>query len=96
VRATRAGEEIVWSAWRHAAAVDYFPKESATHCESRPQWNTTFDGDTASFNVNMTDEAIAEVSKYLTTKNAFVSPHNGLRASASVPTVELVLKNMTG
>ena len=44
----------------------------------------------------MTDEAIDEVTKYLTTREAFVNAHGELRASAAVHTVELVLKNMTG
>lgn len=55
-----------------------------------------FDGDTASFNGLMSDEANAEIKQYLSTRVAFIDPHNELRASANVPTVALVLLNMTG
>jgi len=43
-----------------------------------------------------TDEAVREVHEKLNTKNAYVNPRGGLRASADVHTVALVLNNMTG
>jgi hypothetical protein len=55
-----------------------------------------FDGDTACFNGLMSEEANDEVLKFLTTRAAYIDPHNELRASANVPTVALVLLNMTG
>lgn len=55
-----------------------------------------FDGDVCSLNVVVTDEAIAEVHKYLDTANAFVDPRGRLHASADIHTVALVLRNMTG
>jgi len=54
-----------------------------------------FDGDTASFNVVFTDESTAAVKKYLSSKNAYVDPRGGLRASSSTLTSELVLRSMT-
>ena len=67
-----------------------------TRRESRSRRNTTFDGDTASFNAVYTDESLEEVRAYLNTKAAYVDPRGGLRASANVATVALVLRNMTG
>jgi hypothetical protein len=62
----------------------------------RPQRNITFDGDTASFNAVYTDEAVKEVKDILNSKAAYVDPRGGLKASANVATVALVLRNMTG
>lgn len=61
-----------------------------------PQRNTCVDGDTASLNALYTDESLKEIRDFLNTKNAYVNPRGGLRASADVHTVALVLKNMTG
>lgn len=55
-----------------------------------------FDGDTSSLNAVYSDEAVAEVKAHLNSKAAYVDPRGGLRASAAVDTVELVLRNMTG
>lgn len=55
-----------------------------------------FDGDMATFNAFQTDEANEEVKQYLKSKAAYVDPRGGLRASSSILTIELVLKNMTG
>lgn len=54
-----------------------------------------YDGDTASWNAVMTDEAIATCKKYLNSKNAYLDPRGYLRASSSTFTAELVLKSMT-
>ncbi len=62
----------------------------------RLQRNITFDGDTASFNAIYSDEGVQEVKDYLNSKAAYVDPRGGLKASANVATVALVLKNMTG
>lgn len=43
----------------------------------------------------MTDEAVKEVNDYLNTKAAYVDPRGGLKASANISTVALVLRNMT-
>lgn len=55
-----------------------------------------FDGDTVSVNFLYTQEAIDEVSKYYLTRGAYVDPAGGLRASAAIDTVELVMHNMSG
>jgi hypothetical protein len=55
-----------------------------------------FDGDTASFNAVYTEEAVAEVKRYLSSKAAFVDPLKGLRAPVDISTITLVLRNMTG
>lgn len=43
----------------------------------------------------MSDESIAAIKKYLNTKEAYVDPRGGIRASSSVLTAELVFKSMT-
>lgn len=55
-----------------------------------------FDGDMTVCQAVYSDEAVAELKNYLTTKNAFADPRGGLRASSAVPTVELVVLNMLG
>lgn len=55
-----------------------------------------FDGDTASLNIIYGDESMAEIKHYLNSPEAYVDPRGGLRASANVDTVALVLRNMTG
>lgn len=55
-----------------------------------------FDGDTVSGNIIYTKEAIAEVDKHLNSREAHVDPSGGLRASASIDTIQLVMHNMTG
>jgi hypothetical protein len=57
--------------------------------------NADFDGDTASWNCVMTDEAIASCENYLNSKNAYVDPIGGLRASSSTLTSELVCRSMS-
>ena len=54
------------------------------------------DGDTVASSAVYSDEAVAELKHYLTTKSAFADPRGGLRASAAVPTIELVALNMLG
>jgi hypothetical protein len=55
-----------------------------------------FDGDTASFNVVYTDEAIEEVHAKLRKRDTYVNTEGGLVNSAVVDTVERVLRSMTG
>lgn len=55
-----------------------------------------FDGDTASSTLVYTSEAIAEIDKLLNSREAFLDPRGGFRASCNVTTVQLVLRNMTG
>ena len=55
-----------------------------------------FDGDTCSATIVYSQEAISEVDNYLNSKEAYLSPQGGFKASTSVNTVNLVLKNMTG
>jgi hypothetical protein len=54
-----------------------------------------FDGDTCSFNVVFTEEANDACQTYLNSKNAYVDPRGGLKASSSTLTAELVLRSMT-
>lgn len=55
-----------------------------------------FDGDMSSFSSIYTDEAVKEIHDHLKTKQAYVDPRGGLKASVAVHTVNLVLRNMTG
>ena len=55
-----------------------------------------FDGDTASSTLVYTSEAVAEIDKLLNSREAFLDPRGGFRASCNVTTVKLVLRNMTG
>lgn len=55
-----------------------------------------YDGDTASSTLVYTSEAIAEIDNLLNTREAFLDPRGGFRASCNVTTVQLVLRNMTG
>lgn len=80
-----------------------FPTEPANYVDSLIPHPTRlaglgadFDGDTASANIIYSDEALAEINKFLGTKEAFLDPRGGFRASAKVDTVELVLRSMTG
>lgn len=80
-----------------------FPTEPANYVDSLIPHPTRlaglgadFDGDTASANIIYSDEALAEINKFLSTKEAFLDPRGGFRASAKVDTVELVLRSMTG
>jgi hypothetical protein len=56
----------------------------------------SFDGDTCSGTIVYSDEAIKEVGDYLNSKDAYISPQGGFKASTAINTVNLVLKNMTG
>jgi hypothetical protein len=55
-----------------------------------------YDGDTASSTLVYTSEAIAEIDRLLDSREAFLDPRGGFRASSNVTTVQLVLRNMTG
>lgn len=54
-----------------------------------------FDGDTASWNAVMTEEALDACKKYLNSVQAYVDPRGWLRASSSTFTAELVCRSMT-
>lgn len=54
-----------------------------------------FDGDTASLNVNYSDEAVKEIRDHLKSKSAWVDPRGGLKASTNVDTFALTLRNLT-
>ena len=55
-----------------------------------------YDGDTISNNILYTREAIDQVDRHLTSREAHVDPSGGLRASANIDTTALVMYNMTG
>jgi len=54
-----------------------------------------FDGDTVSLNVLYTEEAQNEVKRHLASKEAYVDPIFGFKASVDITSVGLVLKSMT-
>ena len=54
------------------------------------------DGDAMSLTAIYSDEAVEEQKRYLSSKKAYADPRGGLRASAAVPTIELVVLNMLG
>ncbi|MNI20766.1 hypothetical protein D3C73_742620 [compost metagenome] len=55
-----------------------------------------FDGDTASSTILYTKESIDEIDKLLNSREAYLDPRGGFKASCNVQTVQLVLRNMTG
>lgn len=55
-----------------------------------------YDGDTASATIVYSDEAIAELDRYLDSTAAYLDPRGGFKAGCDVDTITLVLKNMTG
>lgn len=55
-----------------------------------------FDGDTSSANILYSTDSIKEMEKYFRSKNAYLDPRGGLKASSDIETVSLVLRNMTG
>lgn len=55
-----------------------------------------YDGDTASATIVYSDEALAELDKYLDSTAAYLDPRGGFKAGCDVDTITLVLKNMTG
>lgn len=55
-----------------------------------------YDGDTFSNNVVFTEEAIREIDKYLSTREAHIDPSGGMRGSSHIDTTEYVLYNLTG
>lgn len=57
---------------------------------------TTYDGDTASATIVYSDEAIAELDRYLDSTAAYLDPRGGFKAGCDIDTITLVLKNMTG
>lgn len=58
--------------------------------------NADFDGDTASSTIVYTQESIDEIDKLLDSREAYLDPRGGFKASCNVQTVQLVLRNMTG
>lgn len=55
-----------------------------------------FDGDTCSLNIVYSDESIAEVKKYLSSKKYYVGTDGKISFSANTDTVSYILKNITG
>jgi hypothetical protein len=54
------------------------------------------DGDTSSFNIVYTKDAVEENRKYLNSAKAYISTMHGLNNSPSTDPVLRVIKNMTG
>lgn len=55
-----------------------------------------FDGDTSSYNVVYSIEAINEVTEFLKKRQAYVGPDGGLLYGIEIDTISIVLNNMTG
>lgn len=55
-----------------------------------------YDGDTVSALFLYSNEAMEEITKKLKSRDAYIDPAGGLRTGASVDTVNLVLRNLTG
>lgn len=58
--------------------------------------NIPFDGDTMSYIVLYTDEAVREISDYMKKREAHLTPTGDLAFSVNIDTVALALRNMTG
>lgn len=92
----RVVEDIVWSTWRHVAERRLSSLWRWHAFGITPRMEHNVDGDTSSLNSIVSDEALKEVKQYLNTWAAYVDPRGGLKASANVATVALVMRNMTG
>lgn len=84
-------------------AYEYPKRELASFMDSQSPHSSRltglgadFDGDTGSGTYLMTDEALEENRRFLSSTQAWVSSEGGLRASASYDTLELVTRNLTG
>lgn len=55
-----------------------------------------YDGDTASGNIAYTDDSIEEVNRLMGSKEMWLDPNGGFKASTSYDTINFVLRNMTG
>lgn len=80
-----------------------FPKEPYNYLDTLIPHHTRlaglgadFDGDTASFTVVTSDEAIKEMDVALSKKEAYINSGGQFRASADVETPAWVLRSMTG
>lgn len=73
-----------------------FVDSQSPHSSRLKGLGADFDGDTGSATSLMTEEALAESKRFLSTRQAWVSADGQLRASASYDTIELVVANMTG
>ncbi len=73
-----------------------FYNSLSPHPKNLARLGADFDGDTVSFNVLYSDEAIAEVRGYLNSKKAYVGTDGRLLYDTSVDTIQHVLRNMTG
>jgi len=55
-----------------------------------------YDGDTVSGTILYSMEAVEEIDRHLKSKEAYLDPRGGFKASADIMTVAWVLRNMTG
>jgi hypothetical protein len=58
--------------------------------------DTRFDGDTASANIAISDEAVEAVEKFFRSREAYIGSNGEFIASTAVDTIDLVMYNMTG
>lgn len=84
------GEDIVCSLMKVRAGAFTYRVQVTTERDNK------FDGDTASLNMVYSDEALAEVKKFLGSPAAYVNPNGGFLNSPITDTVERVIFNLTG
>lgn len=83
-------------AYQFPVAGGPFVNSLVPHSAKLGRLGADFDGDTASGNVVYSDEAVAEVKDFLSTKRAYVGLDGEFISSTGVDTVNLVLYNLTG
>jgi len=84
------GEDMVCSAWRHAAIAG-----NAAGWESRTHLNNKFDGDMCSYTCPWTEDAIEEITKLLNSAAFYVGVDNTMAFSAEDDVVAQILASMT-
>lgn len=98
---TELGDD--WSPMEDSVALEFPSYEPLAYVDSQvihPSrlggLGADFDGDTASSTIVYTQESIDEIDKLLNSREAYLDPRGGFKASCNVQTVQLVLRNMTG
>ncbi len=76
--------------------IQSFVDSQSPHSSRLVGLNADFDGDTGSGTSLMTDEALRENKRFLSTRQAWVYANGKLRASCSYDTLEYVVNNLTG
>lgn len=88
---------MICSPWRHGAGAQAHRAVEGTALGwERPQLDNRFDGDTGSATFVMSNEALAENEKRLSSKQTWVRTDGSLAASFDYDTISYVLTNLTG